>query len=78
MPILDCYAKLIEKNPKDAVAWINMGNMYGYKKEFEKAIGCYEKVFEFEPNNASARYNLSVALGKHKIYENFVFVKREK
>lgn len=78
MPIFESYEKLLEKNPNDIVALINMGIMHGYKKEIDKAVECFEKVFQLDPYNASARHNLNIVLGKGKTYDSYAFAKREK
>ena len=78
LPIFECYDEITKNNKSDVAAWINKGNMYGYKKEEQNAIECYEKAFEIDPHNAPARYNLNIAIGKAKPYEHFVFVKPEK
>lgn len=61
IPIIEIYKKVIDLNPDDVDLWINMGYVYEYKKEQNKAIDCFEKALEVDPTNALARYKFNKA-----------------
>jgi len=56
IPIIKSYEKLIEKDPKDVNLWINLGYVYEYMNNLDKAFECYEKALEIDPTHALARY----------------------
>jgi tetratricopeptide (TPR) repeat protein len=47
---------LLQRNPKDVVAYYNRGDAYGLKGELDRAISDYTKAIELNPNYAPA-YN---------------------
>jgi tetratricopeptide (TPR) repeat protein len=53
--ILGCAA-MIQRNPKDVVAYHNRGDAYGLKGDIDRAISDYTKAIELNPNYAPA-YN---------------------
>lgn len=50
----------VEKNPQNASAWSQMGNIYFDNKKYQKAISAYRKSVEIEPNNANVMTDLGV------------------
>jgi tetratricopeptide (TPR) repeat protein len=53
--ILGCSA-MIQRNPKDVIAYHNRGDAYGLKGDIDRAISDYTKAIELNPNYAPA-YN---------------------
>ena len=53
--ILGCAA-MIQRNPKDVIAYHNRGDAYGLKGDIDRAILDYTKAIELNPNYAPA-YN---------------------
>ena len=47
---------MIQRNPKDVVAYHNRGDAYGLKGDIDRAISDYTKAIELNPNYAPA-YN---------------------
>ncbi|HZD60587.1 MAG TPA: tetratricopeptide repeat protein, partial [Anaerolineae bacterium] len=45
------FEQAAQKNPKDANAWIKLGNAYGDQKIYDKAIESYSKALELDPKN---------------------------
>ena len=50
----------VKKNPQNASAWTQMGNLYFDNKKYQKAISAYQKSVEIEPNNANVMTDLGV------------------
>ncbi len=50
----------VKKNPQNASAWTQMGNIYFDNKEYQKAIFAYQKSVEIEPNNPNVVTDLGV------------------
>lgn len=48
------------KNPENADAWIQMGNIYFDENQFSDAIAAYEKALEIQPKNADVRTDLGI------------------
>ena len=49
------------KDPKDAEAYINRGNAYSKKGQYDKAISDYSKAIEINPKYADAYINRGLA-----------------
>ncbi|MHA1525685.1 MAG: tetratricopeptide repeat protein, partial [Promethearchaeota archaeon] len=58
IPIIECYRKVLKSTHDDPDLWINLGYVYEYKKEPERAAECYEKALQIDPTNALARYKI--------------------
>jgi tetratricopeptide (TPR) repeat protein len=54
--ILGCAA-MIQRNPKDVVAYHNRGDAYALKGDIDRAISDYTKAIELNPNYAPAYNN---------------------
>jgi tetratricopeptide (TPR) repeat protein len=54
--IRGCSA-MIQRNPKDVLAYQNRGDAYGLKGEVDRAISDYTKAIELDPNYAPAYTN---------------------
>ena len=48
------YERTLALDQADAGARINMGNVHGLMKDYEKAIGCYNAALEIDPSNKTA------------------------
>ena len=55
------FTKVIELNPKDAVAYYNRGWNKGKLKDYYGAISDYNKAIEIDPNDKSAYYNRGIS-----------------
>ncbi|MBI1746047.1 MAG: tetratricopeptide repeat protein [Acidobacteria bacterium] len=58
---LDALKQKVEKDPKDAQARIDMGNMYYEVGKMEQAIEWYKQALDLEPNNVDVRTDLATA-----------------
>ena len=47
---LPLFEKILKRHPDDAMTWLNMGNIYGAKRDFIRARDCYGKAYAFNPN----------------------------
>lgn len=53
------YARIIEAEPDNSGALINLGNYHYHRREYIKAIEHYRKAFDADPESVAACYNLS-------------------
>lgn len=67
--LLKFAEETVKKNPYLATARANLGNVYMYFREPDKAIIEYNKALELEPSNAEVVHNLGVAWLKRNDYE---------
>ena len=66
---IECFVKVIKKNPKNSKAWSNKGLAHNGNWEYEEAIKCFNIVLELDPSDIIACFNKAVALndfGKHE------------
>ena len=66
---IECFEKVIKKNPKNSKAWSNKGLAHNGNWEYEEAIKCFNIALEIDPNDIIACFNKAVALndfGKHE------------
>jgi tetratricopeptide (TPR) repeat protein len=54
-------ANAAEKNPRDAQARLDLGNLYFDSERFEDAARWYEQALKIEPNNVSASTDLGIS-----------------
>ncbi len=52
--------QLVMKNPKDASAWIQLGDLYFDSKQIEKAINAYRSALKVRPDDADVWTDLGV------------------
>ncbi|MCP5048087.1 MAG: tetratricopeptide repeat protein [bacterium] len=64
-PIFQIRQRL-EKNPKDAEAWAQLGHMYFDIQQYEEAIGAYRKHLELKPDNANVWTDMGVMYRRSK------------
>lgn len=55
------YARLLEEDPKNVAALLDLGAYYFRKNEFAKAVEYYKRAADAAPQDATAFFNLSVA-----------------
>ena len=66
---IECFVKVIKKNPKNSKVWSNKGLAHNGNWEYEEAIKCFDIALELDPNDIIACFNKAVALndfGKHE------------
>lgn len=56
------YKKAIFVEPKFAEAWVNLGNAYGMKSEYNNAISAFDKAIAIDPIYGKALYGKAVTL----------------
>ncbi len=66
------YRELLQKNPTDLAAQVNLGNIYFAQRDFEGAVLQYTNALANHSNEALLYYNMSLAHG-----ESFHFRERE-
>lgn len=54
------YLKILAKDPKHASAMARLGDIYGEKEEFDKAVNYYNQALEIENDNCALWFNLGV------------------
>src|ERR1043165_5752936 len=58
----DVLKKAIDKNPKDANLWFDMGTCYHFRKDFTESIRCFTKAVEIDPYNRDSMKMLGLSL----------------
>jgi Tfp pilus assembly protein PilF len=56
----DEFSKVLEKDPKNAVALASIASLYYHQKKFDDAEIWYKKVIDADPNSKEAYYTLGV------------------
>jgi tetratricopeptide (TPR) repeat protein len=65
----DEYRRLLQLNPKDAVAFTKLGDLYARRTKWAIAEQLFEQALRIQPNNASARSGLALALAQDSRYD---------
>jgi tetratricopeptide (TPR) repeat protein len=55
------FLNAIEKNPKNSIAYVNLGNVYYLNGVYDKALEGYRKAEQVNPYDAVGQYNLAQA-----------------
>lgn len=63
------YRQVLEKEPENTAALMNLGAYYYLKGDFGQAIQHFQKVATVDPRNAAAQYNLSQAYSESYLFE---------
>ncbi|MBV1787741.1 tetratricopeptide repeat protein [Marinobacterium sp. D7] len=64
------FETYIKQDPKNALLWTNLGDLYHQSGRWEEAIACYEKCLMFDEGNMIARSRLSnVLISQHRFDE---------
>lgn len=56
------YKKAVFVEPKFAEAWVNLGNAYGLKSEYNNAISAFDKAIAIDPIYGKALYGKAITL----------------
>ena len=59
--LIERYARLVARNPGNAVLHYNLAVFFQEKGDLDRAIGEYKESLRIEPRNSFARYNLGLA-----------------
>jgi tetratricopeptide (TPR) repeat protein len=57
---IDLYQKILVKDPKHASAMARLGDIFGSKGEFDRAVNYYNQALEIENDNCALWFNLGV------------------
>lgn len=60
------FGTVTELDPKQDVAWANLGNSYKEAKKYDESAAAYQKAIELKPMEAAYQNNLGLALGGSK------------
>lgn len=60
-----------KENIDDVELYLELGNQYSLKEDYENATRCYKKVLELEPNNLEGNENLGVISWNLEKYDDF-------
>lgn len=66
---MESFAKTINIDPENSVAWSNLGGLLNSIGDDEKALMCFYQAIELEPNNIDVLTNIGTSLsnlGKHE------------
>jgi tetratricopeptide (TPR) repeat protein len=63
------YRQVLEEEPENASALLNLGVYYFLKRDFNGAIQNFQKAAEVDPMNAVAQYNLSQAYSESYLFD---------
>ena len=63
------YRQVLEKEPENTAALMNLGAYYYLKGDFGQAIQHFQKVATVDPKNPAAQYNLSQAYSESYLFE---------
>ena len=66
------YQKVLERNPQNSLARVNLGNVYCAIKKPDQAIEQYQQALALKPSSAAAHFNLSRAY-----LQKFMFTESE-
>ena len=61
---LECFTKILQKNPNSASAYFNIGNILKEQGDLSKAIESFKQALTLDPKYAEAYYNMGNALKK--------------
>lgn len=63
------YRQVLEKEPENTAALMNLGAYYYLKGDFANAIQHFQKVATVDPQNAAAQFNLSQAYSESYLFD---------
>jgi len=64
------YENALQIDPKDAVTWNHLGNMYAFDGKQEQAMNSFDRAIEIEPRNATAWNNKGAVYQSLRMYED--------
>lgn len=59
----DCFERFLKSNPNHIQTMEYLGDIFGKKKNWDKALVYYRKIKDFQPKNAHYQYKYGGALG---------------
>jgi tetratricopeptide (TPR) repeat protein len=65
----DFYNRVLEREPSNFYALLNLGGYYFRKGDFGKAITFYRKAAEVVPSSAAAQFNLSTTYSENYLFD---------
>lgn len=69
---IEVFSKSIELDPKDFKSFINRGNAYMMRKQYDMAIRDYTMAIELQPKDGEAYNNRGIAFGKKQQHERAI------
>jgi tetratricopeptide (TPR) repeat protein len=58
------YGRVIEREPRNAAAWVDLGSCHFLQGEYDQAIEHYRRGISLDPDLAQAHFNLSLAFSE--------------
>jgi tetratricopeptide (TPR) repeat protein len=71
------YRQVLEKEPENAAALLNLGVYFFYKGDFGNAIPLFRKAAAADPTSAAAYFNLSQAYSESYLFEDMGAAQRQ-
>jgi tetratricopeptide (TPR) repeat protein len=63
------YKKAVFVSPKFAEAWVNLGNAYGMKSEYNNALSAFNKAIAIDPIYGKALFGKAITLRNLKMFD---------
>src|SRR5262249_7300625 len=63
------YRQVIEKEPSNTAALLDVGDYYFFKGDFGNAVQYFQKTAAADPTSAAAQFNLSQAYNESYLFE---------
>ncbi len=65
-----CFSDLVQQNPQDATAWLNLARVYMQTKEYGNATSCLQRLLAVDSKNAPALLMLAACQQKLNQWES--------
>lgn len=69
---IEAFSKSIDLDPKDFKSYINRGNAYTMRDQYDMAINDYTKAIDLQPKDGEAYNNRGIAFGKKQQYDRAI------
>ncbi len=66
----DFYTRVLEREPTNAFALLNLGGYFFRKGDFGRAVTFYQKAADAVPESAAAQFNLSMAYSDNYLFDD--------
>ena len=66
---IELFNQIIDIDPNNAEARLNIGTAYGYKGQWNKALEIFKQAIELDPNSGRGHFLLATAYGSTKRYD---------
>jgi tetratricopeptide (TPR) repeat protein len=63
----------LAKNPRAAIAYVNLGALLNSEKQYEAAIGCFQQAIRLKPGTVEPHNNMGIALTELGRYDEALF-----